>query len=197
VSNQLGSGGEQQQQRNERAGEEGGSGGGDCCSLNSDDQLGASQPRDGGDAGVGADQWAGAVGACGAVNTIHLGGERFTLIRPPPPPPPPPPPRPLIGREAPSCLSPANLKPPLSPTPNARAEKGCASSVATLVLCAPTEPEMKELNAVVRAATMVGFVVWGLGLWWRYIGFNIYDIEFRFGYRQSDPCYNDDWAPRP
>jgi hypothetical protein len=82
-------------------------------------------------------EWSKSLGVCGAINTIHLGGQRFTLIRPPSPE--------ALAR---GCVV----------VEKEVAEKDAPSGVATLVLCAPTEPEMRELDAVVQAATMVGFI---------------------------------------
>ena len=87
-------------------------------------------------AGPCGSEWAKSFGVCGAINTVHLGGQRFTLIRPP---------------------SPVTFAESCEVAEKEVAEKHAPRSVATLVLCAPTEPEMKELDAVVKAATMVGW----------------------------------------
>lgn len=80
-------------------------------------------------------EWPKSYGICGAINPVHLGGQRFTLIRPPSPE--------TLAR---SCVL-AEKK---------MAHEDASRSFATLILCAPTEPEIRELDAVVRGAMAVG-----------------------------------------
>jgi hypothetical protein len=84
--------------------------------------------------GVSFSEWAKALGVCGAISSVHLGGQSFTLIRPPP--------QEMWAGDG------LVLETVVS-------EDVAAQPVATLVLCAPTVPEMRELSAVVLAATKV------------------------------------------
>jgi len=87
-------------------------------------------------AGVPLREWAESLGVCGAISSVHLGCQSSTLIRPPS--------QETWG----GCIvasESAESENKVTPQP-----------VATLVLCAPTEPEMRELCTVVQAATRVG-----------------------------------------
>ena len=87
-------------------------------------------------AGTRESEWGGSVGVCGAINTIHVRGQKFTLICPPAPDT-------LVHR---GCVVEKEV-----------AQKCTPRGVATLLLCAPTEPEMRELDAVVQTAKTVCF----------------------------------------
>ena len=88
-------------------------------------------------AGTRESEWGGSVGVCGAINTIHVRGQKFTLICPPAPDT-------LVHR---GCVVEKEV-----------AQKCTPRGVATLLLCAPTEPEMRELDAVVQTAKTVWYV---------------------------------------
>lgn len=81
-----------------------------------------------------ASAWGKSVGICGAVDTIHLGGKRFTHICPPE----------ILHTGTGRSVVKEDLP-----------KRGKPRNVATLVLCAPTELEMKDLDAVVQAAIKV------------------------------------------